>query len=80
MTAKDYLKQYGIKRLEAERLKDQIEELEALSKYVSPRFDTSSGRGVSDKVGNSAAKIADKKRELEKRVKGALELMSEIET
>lgn len=78
MIAKEYLSQYRNKKLEAKRLKDEIKELEALSEYVSPRL-SAGGIGISDKVGNSAAKIADKKRELEHLIDKALELMDEIE-
>lgn len=78
MTAKEYLSQYRDEKLKVERMGDQIKELEALSEYASPRFSTSSSK-ISDKVGNNAAKIADKKKELERLISKSLELMKEIE-
>ena len=78
MTAKEYLSQYREEKLKVKKLSDQIKELEALSEYASPRFSTS-GSGISDKVGNHAAEIADKKKELNCLIAKSLELMDEIE-
>ena len=79
MTAKEYLSQYYTEKLKIKKLSGEIEELEALSVYASPRLSVS-GSGISDKIGNNAAKIADKQKELDCLIEKSLKLMDEIET
>lgn len=78
MTAKEYLSQYYTEKLKIKKLSGEIEELEALSVYASPRLSVS-GSGISDKIGNNAAKIADKQKELDCLIEKSLKLMDEIE-
>lgn len=80
MTAKEYLNQYCLARRELECLQEEIQELEALAEYVSPHPTAGGSSGVSDKVGNTAARIADKRSSLERSVGEALELLNEIQS
>ena len=79
MTAKEYLSQYYWAKKDIESMREEIQQLEAMAEYVSPRGSTGGSSGVSDKVGRTAAKLVDKKKKLDSLVGKTLALMNEIE-
>lgn len=81
MTAKEYLSQYYWVKKDIESMQREIEHLEVMAEYSSPRWvgGSNSGNDKSDKVGNIAVKIADKQRELDCLIERSLDLLDEIE-
>lgn len=79
MTSKEYLSRYYWAKKDIESMREEIRQLEAMAEYVSPRGDSGRSSGVSDKVGLTAARLADKRKRLECMVGETLKLMSDIE-
>ena len=80
MTAKEYLSQYRRAINEIESKRNEIEQLEALAEYVSPRGERGGSGYASDKVGALAAKLADEKDRLQQDVIALLEVRAEIKS
>ena len=78
MTPKEYLSQYYWAKKLAESKRDEIKQLETLAEYVSPRTETGSGGGASDKVGEITAKIVDEKEKLNRQIEELMNLRKEI--
>ena len=80
MTAKEYLSQYGWAKKEIEIKRDEIEQLEAIAEYATPRGERGGSGYASDKVGSLAARIADEKNSLQQDVAALLEMRDKIKS
>lgn len=78
MTPKEYLSQYYWAKKEIESKRDEIQQLETIAEYVSPRTSASGSKGTDDKVGMLVAKIADEKGKLRQEVSALLAIRDKI--
>lgn len=80
MNAKQYLKQLKWLKSLIDTKQDQIQSLRDMTTRITPNYSSESVQtsGVSDKIGNSVAKIIDLEKELETDIEKLTNLSAEI--
>lgn len=80
MTAKEYLSQYKWLDKKIQDLLDEKSRLEAIACKVTSDTSNGSGHGssISDKVGSTAAKLADIEREIDREIDRLVDIKQEI--
>lgn len=78
MTAKEYLRQYRKLAADIDSKYEEIRQLRERATRLSPSAMFDRDGGVSDKVGRTAARIADLERDIRERVNGLVKLQGEI--